>query len=291
MRSIPCNRVTITIRLVRAVKSRWPDTQVIVTTTSSEVHAAAEALVSGADRHMMKPFGMSELRAQLVDCLARRDRFVQERAEDASSATADRKDEVRIHVEDGALELTRAAEAKHPATIGHGETVAAMMLALIDVLDPEGQSLDRGAARLGALIHDIGNISLPEALLNKNGPLDEDEWEAMRTHPRVGRQLLVPLLRDSTVEAAVSWHHERWDGSGYPDGLAGEAIPLIARVVAVADALSAMTSVRTFREARSFDAAVEEIRSCFGTRYDPDLKDAFETAIPALRNARATSAD
>ena len=169
---------------------------------------------------------------------------------------------MRIHVEDGALELTRAAEAKHPATIGHGETVAAMTLALIDVLDPEGQSLDRGAARLGALIHDIGNISLPEALLNKNGPLDEDEWEAMRTHPRVGRQLLVPLLRDSTVEAAVSWHHERWDGSGY----------------------------RPHRPTHR-DAAVEEIRSCFGTRYDPDLKDAFETAIPALRNARATSAD
>ncbi len=162
-----------------------------------------------------------------------------------------------------------------------------MVLGLVDELDPADDTLDRGAVRLGALIHDIGKISLPEALLTKNGPLDPDEWEVMRTHTGVGRQLLAPLLHDATVDAAVSWHHERWDGTGYPDGLAGEAIPMTVRITAIADALAAMTSARAFREALSFDAAIEEIRAGFGTRYDPGLSDVFEAALPALRKAGA----
>ena len=173
--------------------------------------------------------------------------------------------------------------------MGHGETVAAMALALADALDPEGEAPDREAMRIGGLVHDIGKISLSDALLTKAGPLDEDEWTAMRTHPSVGRQLLAPLLRDATLDAAVFWHHERWDGSGYPDGLAGDAIPLAARITAIADALSAMTSPRAFREARSFDAAAEEIRVCFGARYDPGLRDVFEAALPGLRKAQAGS--
>jgi putative nucleotidyltransferase with HDIG domain len=276
-------------RLVTAIKSRWPDTQVLLTTTSGEVNAAAEALSSGADRHMVKPFGMPELRAQLIDCLARRDRSLEARSDQSPAGGGPGKDDVRSHVEEGALALVRAAEAKDPSTVGHGDTVAAMALELADAVDPEGGLLDRQTLRLGGLIHDIGKISLSEALLNKEGPLDEEEWEVMRSHPRVGRQLLAPLLHDATVDAAVSWHHERWDGGGYPDGLAGNATPLAARITAIADALSAMTSPRAFREARPFDAAAEEIRVCFGTRYDPGLQDAFEAALPGLRKAHAGS--
>ncbi len=276
-------------QLVTAAKSRWPDTQIVVTTTSSETHAAAEALAAGADRHMVKPFGMPELRAQLIDCLAHRDRLREERAEQPPTAAGQINDTVRSHVEEGALALVRAAEAKDPSTVGHGETVAAMALTLAEMFDPEAESLDRETIRLGGLLHDIGKISLPDVLLNKEGPLDEDEWEAMRTHPTVGRQLLAPLLQDPIVDAAVSWHHERWDGKGYPDGLADEAIPLPARITAIADALSAMTSARALREARPFDIAAEEIRAGFGTRYDPGLKDAFEAALPALQKATAAS--
>ena len=164
-----------------------------------------------------------------------------------------------------------------------------MALELAKTLDPEGAMLDPQAVWLGGLVHDIGKISLFEALLNKEGPLDEDEWAEMRTHPTVGRQLLAPLLRDATVDAAVTWHQERWDGGGYPDGLAGDAIPLAARIIAIADALAAMTSPRAFRDAFSFDAAVEEVRASFGTRYDPGLKDVFEDALPGLRKVKARS--
>ena len=218
------------------------------------------------------------------------DRFVADRAEQRSATAGDGKDDVRSHVEEGALALVRAAEAKDPSTVGHGETVGAMAIKLAKTLDPEGAMLDPQAVRLGGLVHDIGKISLSEALLNKEGPLDEDEWADMRTHPTVGRQLLAPLLRDATVDAAVTWHHERWDGGGYPDGLAGDAIPLAARIIAIADALAAMTSPRAFRNAFSFDAAVEEVRASFGTRYDPGLKDVFEDALPGLRKVKARSA-
>ena len=125
------------------------------------------------------------------------------------------------------------------------------------------------------------------ALLTKEGPLDQDEWTSMHTHRKVGRQRLAPLFREATVEAAVTWHHEWWDGGGYPDGLAGDAIPLPARVTAIADALSAMTSPRSFRDARSFDDAAEQIRASFGTRYDQGLTAAFEAALPDLRKAKA----
>ena len=276
-------------QFVTAVKSRWPQTQVVVTTTSGEVHAAAEALASGADGHMVKPFGMPELRTRLVDCLARRDRHLIESAARRTDVAKGAKDGVRGYVEDGALALVRAAEAKDPSTEGHGEVVAAMCLTLSGALSLNGEALDSVAVRLGGLIHDIGKISLPEDLLNKAGPLDETEWASMRTHPKVGRQLLAPLLADPTVEAAVTWHHERWDGGGYPDGLASDAIPLSARITAIADALSAMTSPRSFRGARDFDDAAEEIRVSFGTRYDPGLEEAFEASLPALRNATSGS--
>lgn len=276
-------------QLVTAIKSRWPATQVVVMTTSSEVHAAAAALAAGADRHMVKPFGMPELRVGIVDCLARRDRVVADRAARRSAATDEGKYDVRGHVEEATLALVRAEEAKDPSTVGHGEMVGAMALELAKALDSEGAMLDPQAVRLGGLIHDIGKISLSEALLNKEGPLDEGEWADMRTHPTVGRQLLAPLLRDATVDAAVAWHHERWDGGGYPDGLAGDAIPLAARITAIADALAAMTSPRAFRDAFSFDAAVEEVRASFGTRYDPGLKEVFEAALPGLRKVKAGS--
>lgn len=271
--------------LVTSVKSRWPATQVLVLATSDDITTTAEMLASGADRHLVKPFGMPELRTQLVDCLARRDRLVAMRTGEPLTDEGRKREELaRARVVEGVVSLVRAAETRDPHTVGHGERVAAFALEIAAVLDPEGKVFDAEALRLGGLAHDIGKIGIDDGILNKPGALDEKEWAAMRTHPKAGRQLLAALVLNATVEAAITWHHEHWDGTGYPDGLSGDAIPLAARVVALADALAAMIEPRSFREAMSWEEAVETVRAEFGTTFDPALKPVFEAALPKLKS-------
>jgi HD-GYP domain-containing protein (c-di-GMP phosphodiesterase class II) len=125
------------------------------------------------------------------------------------------------------------------------------------------------------LLHDIGKIGIPDAILLKPGKLTPDEWTIMRTHPEIGRRLIekLPFLRGAVP--IVYSHHEKWDGSGYPRGLRGEAIPLGARIFAVVDAFDAMTFDRPYSRAISFEAAKAEIRRCTGAHFDPTVVEAF----------------
>jgi putative nucleotidyltransferase with HDIG domain len=127
----------------------------------------------------------------------------------------------------------------------------------------------------GVLLHDIGKIGIPDAILLKPGKLTPDEWTIMRTHPEIGRRLIekIPFLRGAVP--IVYSHHEKWDGSGYPRGLRGEAIPLGARIFAVVDAFDAMTFDRPYSRAISFEAAKAEIRRCTGAHFDPTVVEAF----------------
>jgi HD-GYP domain-containing protein (c-di-GMP phosphodiesterase class II) len=131
----------------------------------------------------------------------------------------------------------------------------------------------------GVMLHDIGKIGIPDSILLKPGPLSPDEWKVMRTHPEVGRQMVerIPFLAGALP--IVYHHHERWDGTGYPDGLRGEGIPLGARIFAVADALDAMTFDRPYSRAVTVEAAREEIARCSGTHFDPAVVSTF-LAIP-----------
>ena len=123
----------------------------------------------------------------------------------------------------------------------------------------------------GAELHDVGKLGIPDAILDKPGPLDEDEWQLMRQHPAIGERILSadPVLQP--VARLVRASHERWDGAGYPDGLAGTAIPLGARIIAACDALDAMTSDRCYQRARSLTDALAELRRCAGTQFDPHV--------------------
>ena len=127
----------------------------------------------------------------------------------------------------------------------------------------------------GVLLHDIGKIGIPDAILLKPGPLTPAEWKIMRRHPEIGRQIVerIPFLRGAVP--IVYHHHERWDGTGYPLALRGEAIPLGARIFAVADALDAMTFDRPYSRAISFETARAEIERCAGTHFDPDVVATF----------------
>ena len=137
------------------------------------------------------------------------------------------------------------------------------------------------AVRAAAELHDIGKLALPEALLAKPGPLDAQEWELVREHTLIGERIIAAGEGLDPVARIVRSTHERWDGNGYPDGLAGEDIPLAARIIAICDAYEAMTTTRTYRAARTHDEAVRELRESAGTQFDPELVETFIRTVAA----------
>jgi diguanylate cyclase (GGDEF)-like protein len=169
--------------------------------------------------------------------------------------------------------LVRMLDAREPELHDHVLDVGRLAVAV-------GRRLGVAEEQLpellhGAELHDVGKIALPESILHKPGRLDEEEWAFMRRHTVIGERFLlaVPALR--SVAALVRASHERWDGGGYPDGLAGEAIPLGARIIAVCDAFDAMVTDRPYRDGRSADEAAEELRRCAGSQFDPAVVEAF----------------
>jgi putative nucleotidyltransferase with HDIG domain len=171
------------------------------------------------------------------------------------------------------LGLANALEAKDPYTRGHSERVGqwSQQLALVLGLPPADGEL---VAQAG-LLHDIGKIGVPERVLTKRGPLAEDEWALMRQHPVIGAQITAPFEFLAAGAQAIRHHHERWDGTGYPDGLAGEAIPLSARIVAVADVYDALTTDRPYRAALPRGEAVAHLMAAAGRTLDARVVAAF----------------
>jgi len=138
-----------------------------------------------------------------------------------------------------------------------------------------------------ALLHDIGKVGIPDTILQKQGPLDEQEWQLMRQHPVVGEHIIAGIPDLSHLAPAMRAEHEHWDGSGYPDGLTGEQIPLASRITLACDALNAMTSDRPYRPAMTLKGARQELRSCAGTQFDPQTIKALLAEIATTPDAPA----
>jgi len=171
--------------------------------------------------------------------------------------------------------LSRSLDAKDVYTGGHIDRVAALAVEVAKELGFRGEELE--AIEIGALLHDIGKIGVPEQILLKAGPLDESEWEVIRTHPLVSDYILAELDLHPFVRQCARSGHERLDGRGYPDGLAGDAIPLPARIVFVADAFDALTSTRPYRSARPTLAALAEVEANAGTQFCPKVVSALRS--------------
>ncbi len=172
--------------------------------------------------------------------------------------------------------FVRALDMREGETPGHGHRVAEMATRLARLVLPEGTDLIH--LRHGALLHDIGKMGVPESILHKPGPLDDEEWKVMRQHPQFGYELLSPVPFMRTALDIPIAHHERWDGRGYPHGLRGEQIPLAARIFAVVDVWDSLTSDRPYRPAWPESNALPYIRSQAGTHFDPQVVDAFLTS-------------
>jgi putative nucleotidyltransferase with HDIG domain len=169
--------------------------------------------------------------------------------------------------------LSNALEAKDGETSDHTQEVAELAIEVATVLGLPADEIRH--VELGALLHDIGKIRVPESILNKPGPLTDEQWSVMRSHPEVGERILAPMESLKSVLPIVRSSHERWDGAGYPDALSGDAIPLGARIVAACDAFRAMVEQRPYRDARTRGEAIEELRAAAGTQFDPDCVNAL----------------
>jgi HD-GYP domain-containing protein (c-di-GMP phosphodiesterase class II) len=156
---------------------------------------------------------------------------------------------------------------------GHSATVCKTALAMARAL--EVAAGEQPLVALGALMHDIGKVFVDGSLLSKAAPLTEAELETLRLHPLLGEALLAPTVSDRTVLGIVRWHHERWDGAGYPDGLGGSEIPLGARIVGTADAFAAMREARAYRRALELEEAVAELHRLSGRQFDGACVDAL----------------
>lgn len=180
--------------------------------------------------------------------------------------------------------LSSALDARDPYTRGHSERVSRYSVAIARAMGlPEKELEDIEKI---ALLHDIGKIGVRDHVLLQQGPLTDEQWEMMKSHTTVGARILGAIepksLANEWMKGAL-YHQERFDGRGYPHGLAGKDIPLVARIIAVADTLDAMTTDRPYRKGRSFEEAYAEILRCAGSQFDPEVVAAFEKAAPAIR--------
>ena len=176
--------------------------------------------------------------------------------------------------------LTNAIDAKSPWTKGHSERVMQIAAGIAQELGLPAATVER--VRLAGLLHDIGKIGIMEALLDKPKELDDDEFPPIRQHPEKGVAILTPIEQLKEVLPGILFHHERYDGSGYPQGLAGEAIPLEARIIAVADAFDAMVAKRPYRPGLSVPEALDELQRCAGSQFDPQVVDCFRAKITRI---------
>jgi putative two-component system response regulator len=268
------------VTFLREALRRYPDMAVIMLTGVADVATAVECLKIGALDYIAKPVVMEEVRARLDKALEKRDlvlqnRYYQKNLESRVRELDRRNKESLIN---GVQTLVHALEAKDAYTSGHSSRVARYAQKTAIYLGYIGDLLEH--IRLGAELHDIGKIGTREAILNKPGPLTPEEFEHIKEHSALGERILAPFLNESPmVLRIVRSHHERMDGCGFPDGLAGDGIPREARIVAVVDAFDAMTTNRAYRPSRTPTDAFDELRRCAGAHFDPEVVDAFTTAF------------
>jgi diguanylate cyclase (GGDEF)-like protein/putative nucleotidyltransferase with HDIG domain len=178
--------------------------------------------------------------------------------------------------------LALAVDAKDQFTQGHSNKVSSYAVLIAEAIGLNGAEIEE--VRLGGMLHDVGKVGIVESILNKNGPLNPDEWEAMKRHVEHGAKLLEPLRGTGRIREMVAHHHEFFDGSGYPDGLAGSQIPLGARIIAIADAYDTITSERTYKKARTPEEAFQELDRCGNAQFDPELVQLFISRLRELPN-------
>jgi len=263
------------VELLRQIRARWPDTAVIMITGISDVETAVSCLSNGALDYLTKPFLLEEVRTRVQLALEKRRlrMEIHDHQVHLEARVAEQARRIEHLFLGGVQALAEALEVKDPYTRGHSIRVSQYATTVAKAME-----LDQEVVRqieLGGQLHDIGKIGVREAVLHKAGPLTDDEYLHVMTHPVVGWRILAPLLRDAPIALnVVRSHHEQFDGTGVPDGIRGEQIPIEARIAAVADSLDAMTSGRPYRQAEfTLRQAVDELHRNCDKQFDRSVVD------------------
>jgi HD-GYP domain-containing protein (c-di-GMP phosphodiesterase class II) len=284
------------------VVAERPATKVIALTGERDPEAVTRMLVAGASGFAVKGSDPTQL-ADIVVRVARDGRYVDvaaidglvtsvvemARSERRRRAHAERlADELRRAYRETISALSAALRTRDGATDEHVDRVAARVVAVAQRLGLTGQRLID--VEYGALFHDIGKIGIPDAILHNTDDLTDDEWAVIREHTIIGEQIIGTVGFLKPVARIVRHSHEHWDGSGYPDGLAGEAIPIESRIILVCDAYDAMTSWRSYQQTMTPAEAVARLHELRGTRFDPATVDALCEVLATQHPALAAAA-
>jgi putative nucleotidyltransferase with HDIG domain len=263
------------VELLPEIKAKYPDTAVVMATAVDDANTAINCMKAGAYDYVTKPFNLEEVSFSVRRALEGRRLKLENRdyQQHLEQKVEEQAQKIRASFFNAVTALAYALEAKDVYTSGHSQRVTEISVAIAKELGLPKESIEK--IRLAGLVHDIGKIGVRELVLNKPGSLSEEEYEHVRLHSETGEHILEPLVGDKEILKAVRHHHERYDGAGYPDGLKGERIPLLARIIAVADTFDAMTSERPYRKALTKEAACAEVERCRGTQFDPEAADAF----------------
>jgi putative nucleotidyltransferase with HDIG domain len=270
------------LEMIPHVREMAPDTVVVMISGMQTAETAIEALRLGAFDYLMKPFDLQQVEAWVKRALEHQglllaNRLYGERLEDLVEQRTKELDQAMGSLE-GAYRstlqaLTAALETRDAETHGHSQRVVTYSLRLGREYGLSREQLK--ALEFGALLHDIGKIGVPDAILRKPAKLTEEEWVRMREHPLHGQQILRGIQFLEGAALVVAQHHEKWDGSGYPLGLKGDEIDLCARIFAVADAFDAITSDRVYRKGKSYESAAGELDRWSGRQFDDEVVKAF----------------
>jgi response regulator RpfG family c-di-GMP phosphodiesterase len=270
------------LELVRRALRLAPKTTIIMISGTQTVESAVEALRVGAFDYIMKPFDLAHVEVavrralnhhDLLEAKCRYENYLEEligqRTNELNQTLASLEGSYRMTLK----ALVAALETRDTDTHGHSERVVNFSLRLGRELGLDKDQLR--SLEFGSLLHDIGKIGIPDAILRKPAHLTDEEWQQMRQHPSLGQRILAGIEFLEGAARVVAEHHEKWDGSGYPLGLRGREIDFNARIFAVVDAFDAMVSNRVYRAGKSYELAAAELDRCAGQHFDPDVVAAF----------------
>ncbi len=269
--------------LAREAKNINPHIEVIVISAIKDINMAIEAMKAGAFSYLLKPFYLEEVLSNVKNALERRRLRLQniEYRQHLEMLVEERTKKLKYALQalrNSYLEILKVLvatlDARDVETEGHSERVVELSLKIAEKMGITDRDFLRDL-RLGALLHDIGKIGIPDRILRKEDKLTPQEWEIMKEHVLIGYKIVSTVDFLKGASEIVLYHHERWDGKGYPHGLKGDEIPLGARIFAVADAFDAMIQDRVYRKAISPEKAREEIRRNSGAQFDPKVVEAF----------------
>lgn len=256
-----------TMRRIRANKE-WAKIPIIFLTADSKPETESQCLSDGADDYIAKPFVPQVMQSRVSRIIELTDL-----RDDLEEKLIEKTKQVELITLNSIMAIAHTIEAKDLYTSGHSNRVAQCSVSIARRLGWSEEDITN--LNYSALLHDIGKISVPDVILNKPMALTNEEFAVLKKHPVIGGDILKSITTIPNVHLGALYHHERYDGTGYPSGIKGEDIPIEARIIAIADTYDAMTSNRAYRQALPFNVVVAELEKGKGTQFDPKLVDVF----------------